>query len=510
MSDTRGPLARRGPDDARALCARTRGFPHPRARAQAPAHGRGRAEHDLGVRGPPHDPVPGAGDAAHRAHLRARGHPGGARRLQPADPGRRQLEGDDDDRVPRRGRARSRARAAARHRGPLLRRGRRPRPDDGDRGRGHRARERREDVGRALAALRARRPPRATRSSRAPPSPPASTIPRTGTRPVSRRRQSRRSRATSADAPGFSAARIAAPGGRAATSDARHRMAQSYTASDIEVLTGLEPVRRRPGMYTDTRSPNHLVHEVVDNSVDEALSGTLRAHRRHPAQGRLGLGRGRRARHAGRHPPEGEGQRRRADPDAPARGREVLGQELRERRRPARRRRVGGQRAVEAPRVQRPPRRQGMEHRLSRRQGRLEARGRRHRQARRVRHHRPLLAGPGVLRLGEHLGAAPQARPQGEGRALPGARVRLTVESSGETEEWYFTGDLGAYLLEQLGKRRAPAGGAVHGPGQGRQRERGLGAVLGAGRRGAGRRELREPDPDAGGRHARQRPALRA
>ena len=50
-------------------------------------------------------------------------------------------------------------------------------------------------------------------------------------------------------------------------------MAQSYTASDIEVLTGLEPVRRRPGMYTDTRSPNHLVHEVVDNSVDEALSG---------------------------------------------------------------------------------------------------------------------------------------------------------------------------------------------------------------------------------------------
>jgi len=53
-------------------------------------------------------------------------------------------------------------------------------------------------------------------------------------------------------------------------------MSQSYTASDIEVLTGLEPVRRRPGMYTDTRSPNHLVHEVVDNSVDEALAGHCR------------------------------------------------------------------------------------------------------------------------------------------------------------------------------------------------------------------------------------------
>ena len=50
-------------------------------------------------------------------------------------------------------------------------------------------------------------------------------------------------------------------------------MAQSYTASDIEVLSGLEPVRRRPGMYTDTARPNHLAHEVIDNSVDEALSG---------------------------------------------------------------------------------------------------------------------------------------------------------------------------------------------------------------------------------------------
>jgi topoisomerase-4 subunit B len=47
----------------------------------------------------------------------------------------------------------------------------------------------------------------------------------------------------------------------------------SYTASDIEVLSGLEPVRRRPGMYTDTSRPNHLAHEVVDNSVDEALAG---------------------------------------------------------------------------------------------------------------------------------------------------------------------------------------------------------------------------------------------
>jgi len=50
-------------------------------------------------------------------------------------------------------------------------------------------------------------------------------------------------------------------------------MASSYTASDIEVLSGLDPVRRRPGMYTDTTRPNHLAHEVVDNSVDEAING---------------------------------------------------------------------------------------------------------------------------------------------------------------------------------------------------------------------------------------------
>lgn len=47
----------------------------------------------------------------------------------------------------------------------------------------------------------------------------------------------------------------------------------SYTASSIEVLSGLDPVRKRPGMYTDTSRPNHLAQEVIDNSVDEAISG---------------------------------------------------------------------------------------------------------------------------------------------------------------------------------------------------------------------------------------------
>ena len=50
-------------------------------------------------------------------------------------------------------------------------------------------------------------------------------------------------------------------------------MSKAYSAESIQVLSGLEPVRRRPGMYTDTSRPNHLVQEVVDNSVDEALNG---------------------------------------------------------------------------------------------------------------------------------------------------------------------------------------------------------------------------------------------
>ena len=50
-------------------------------------------------------------------------------------------------------------------------------------------------------------------------------------------------------------------------------MSSRYNAADIEVLSGLDPVKRRPGMYTDTTRPNHLAQEVIDNAVDEALAG---------------------------------------------------------------------------------------------------------------------------------------------------------------------------------------------------------------------------------------------
>lgn len=50
-------------------------------------------------------------------------------------------------------------------------------------------------------------------------------------------------------------------------------MKQPYTAESIQLLTGLDPVRKNPGMYTDTTRPNYLIQEVVDNSMDEVLSG---------------------------------------------------------------------------------------------------------------------------------------------------------------------------------------------------------------------------------------------
>ena len=228
-------------------------------------------------------------------------------------------------------------------------------------------------------------------------------------------------------------------------------MTQSYTASDIEVLSGLEPVRRRPGMYTDTSRPNHLAHEVIDNSVDEALGGhcdeiTVTLYK----DGSLEVADNGRGMPVDIHPKE-----------------KVSGVELILTRLHAGGKFSGGLHGVGVSVVNALSthlecwiRRGGKEYNISFKDGKVASKlevigavGQRN-SGTTVR----FWPDPKYFDAGKF--SVPQLKHVLKAKAVlcPGLRVRFVNETSGEQDEWFFTGDLGAYLTDELGAvERLPA-----------------------------------------------------
>jgi len=228
-------------------------------------------------------------------------------------------------------------------------------------------------------------------------------------------------------------------------------MADTYTASDIEVLSGLEPVRRRPGMYADTSRPNHLAHEVIDNSVDEALAGyaksidvTLYKDNSlevtddgrgmpvdiHPKEKVSGVELILTRLHAGGKFSEGSYKF--------SGGLHGVG--------------VSVVNALSA-RLECWIRRGGKEYHIAFKDGHVQSELR-------------VVGTVGARNTGTRLRFWPDAQffdserfsvadlksvLKAKAVLCPGLRVRFVNEQSGEREEWFYTGDLGAYLVERLG-----------------------------------------------------------
>jgi len=235
-------------------------------------------------------------------------------------------------------------------------------------------------------------------------------------------------------------------------------MAKDYDASAIEVLSGLEPVRRRPGMYTDTSRPNHLAHEVIDNSVDEALSGhAKRIDVTAFKDGSLEVRDDGRGMPVDIHPKE-----------------KVSGVEL-----ILTRLHAGGKfdsgsygfsgglhgvgvSVVNALSKQLEcwVRRGGNEYNIGFRDGKVSSKlevvgsvGQRNTGT-------TVRFWPDSKFFDSEKFSIPQLRHTLKAKAVlcPGLRITFTNEATGETDEWFFAGDLGAYLVDELGKaERLPA-----------------------------------------------------
>ena len=229
-------------------------------------------------------------------------------------------------------------------------------------------------------------------------------------------------------------------------------MAKDYDASAIEVLSGLEPVRRRPGMYTDTSRPNHLAHEVIDNSVDEALSGhAKRIDVTAFKDGSLEVRDDGRGMPVDIHPKE-----------------KVSGVEL-----ILTRLHAGGKfdsgsygfsgglhgvgvSVVNALSKQLEcwVRRGGNEYNIGFRDGKVSSKlevvgsvGQRNTGT-------TVRFWPDSKFFDSEKFSIPQLRHTLKAKAVlcPGLRITFTNEATGETDEWFFAGDLGAYLVDELGK----------------------------------------------------------
>lgn len=235
-------------------------------------------------------------------------------------------------------------------------------------------------------------------------------------------------------------------------------MSQSYTASDIEVLSGLEPVRRRPGMYTHTQRPNHLAHEVIDNSVDEAIEGFCKQidvtlHK----DGSLEV------------EDDGRGMPVDIHPKEKVSGAELIltrlhaGAKFSDKNYKF----SGGLHGVGVSVVNALSKhlecwikRGGKEYNIGFKDGKVSSRleaigtvGQRNSGTR-------IRFWPDPKFFDSEKFSVPQLKHTLKAKAVlcPGLRVTFRDEASGETEEWFYTGDLGAYLVEELEKHeRIPA-----------------------------------------------------